>query len=155
MEIRRYRDEDAEDVSALIIYTLRVTNIRDYTEEYIEELVLHMRPEDIRERAAEVNFYVVKDGGKTVGCGGIGPYWGRTDEGRFTNIFVHPGYQGRGIGKLIVKTLESDGFASQVRRIEVPASVTARDFYIRLGYNYRNGETAPNEDRLVILEKFL
>lgn len=154
MEIRRYRDEDAEEVSALITETLRVTNSRDYTEEYIEELALRMRPEDIRKRAAEVNFYVVKDGGKTVGCGGIGPYWGRTDEGRFTNIFVHPGYQGRGIGKLIVKTLESDGFASQVRRIEVPASVTARDFYIKLGYNYRNGETAPNEDGLVILEKY-
>lgn len=155
MEIRRYRDEDAEDVSALITETLRVINIRDYTEEYIEELVLHMRPEDIRKRAAEVNFYVVKDGGKTVGCGGIGPCRGRTDEGCLTNIFVHPGYQGRGIGKLIVKTLESDGFASQVRRIEVSASVTARDFYIRLGYNYRNGETEPNESRLVILEKFL
>lgn len=155
MEIRRFRDEDAEEVSALITETLRVTNIRDYTEDYIEELALHMRPENIRNRAAEVNFYVVKDGERTVGCGGVGPYWGRTDEARFTNIFVHPEYQGRGIGKLIVKTLENDGFALKVKRIEIPASITARDFYIKLGYNYKNANTALNEDRLIILEKYV
>ena len=48
MEIERFRDEDAEEVSALIVHTLRTVNIRDYSGEYIEDLVRRMQPDDIR-----------------------------------------------------------------------------------------------------------
>ena len=36
---RRFRQEDAKEVSDLISQTLRTTNIKDYSKAYIEEVV--------------------------------------------------------------------------------------------------------------------
>ena len=36
MNIRKFQEADADEVSALIVTTLRTTNIKDYSSEYIE-----------------------------------------------------------------------------------------------------------------------
>lgn len=36
MNIRKFLDKDAKEISALIVTTLRTTNIKDYSSEYIE-----------------------------------------------------------------------------------------------------------------------
>ena len=36
MLVRRFEKKDAKEVSKLIIKTLRTTNIKDYSEDYIE-----------------------------------------------------------------------------------------------------------------------
>lgn len=36
MFVRRFENKDAKEVSDLIVTTLRVTNIKDYSSEYIE-----------------------------------------------------------------------------------------------------------------------
>jgi hypothetical protein len=43
--------EDAEEVSNLIVKTLREVNIKDYTMEYIENDVQQLQPRNILERA--------------------------------------------------------------------------------------------------------
>ncbi len=96
MIIRRFKPGDTEKVSALIIKTLREVNIKDYSKEYIENLILKMQPEDILKRAKETHFYVVYDEERIVGCGAIGPYWDKMDESSFFNIFVLPEFQGNG-----------------------------------------------------------
>lgn len=40
--VRRFQTSDADEVSALIIKTLRTINIKDYSAEYIENLVNNM-----------------------------------------------------------------------------------------------------------------
>lgn len=52
MKIRKFMDKDAEEVSALIIKTLRTCNIKDYSSEYIENDVKFFQPEKISERAS-------------------------------------------------------------------------------------------------------
>ena len=42
--IRRFEEKDAEEVSALIAKTLRTTNRKDYSEEYIEKEVRVLTP---------------------------------------------------------------------------------------------------------------
>ena len=37
IKARRFETADAQEVSALIIKTLRITNIKDYSPEYIEK----------------------------------------------------------------------------------------------------------------------
>ena len=153
MIIRRIMPEDAEEVSALIVRTLREVNIRDYSAEYIETVVQRSQPQDIAERAGWMHFYVVCDGDRIAGCGAIGPYWDKTDESSFFNIFVLPEYQGQGIGKKIVETLEKDEYFLRAHRVEIPASITATPFYIKLGYTYKNGISEPDEEGLLRLEK--
>ena len=154
MRIRRFEERDAGAVSALITETLLETNRKDYPEAYLTELTGHMRPEDILSRAAWQHLYVVEEDGALAGCGAIGPWWGREDESGLFTVFVRPAFQGRGLGRAIVETLEQDAFFLRARRVEVPASLTGLPFYLKLGYTYKDGVTEPDDERLVHLEKF-
>lgn len=151
---RRFEERDAQEVSALIAATLRTTNIRDYDSEFIENEVRLMTPESLVERSKWTHFYVLCDGERIVGCGAIGPYWGREDESSLFTVFVLPEYQGKGVGRRIIALLEADEYFQRARRVEIPASITARGFYRKMGYDYKDGVNAVDEERLYRLEKF-
>lgn len=154
MNIRRFQEADAQEVSALIAKTLRTTNIRDYSPEFIEKEVGVLTPEYIAWRASWTHFYVVCKAEKIIGCGAIGPYWGSETESSLFTIFVLPEYQGRGIGRKIIETLEADEYALRAKRIEIPASITACPFYRKLGYDYKGGVNTTDDELLYRLEKF-
>lgn len=105
------------------------------------------------ERAVESHFYVACDNERIIGCGGITGYWGSKTESYLLSIFVLPEYQGKGIGRQIVKTLEKDEFFSRAWRTEVGSSITAVGFYKKLGYEYKDGITTPDKDNVIRLEK--
>ena len=153
MIIRRLKNSDAEAVSQLIRTTIRISNAKDYPAELIDALIEAETPEHVLERASWTHFYVVQDGERIIGCGAIGPYWGKEDESSLFTIFVLPEYQGKGVGRLIVETLEQDEFFLRARRVEIPASVTGVPFYLRMGYHYKNGIQVPDEEHLIRMEK--
>jgi GNAT superfamily N-acetyltransferase len=154
MTIRKFTPEDAQAVSDLIAVTMRTTNIRDYPAELLEQGIAYLTPETLVERSGWMHSYVVCDGENIIGCGSIGPYWGREDESSLFTIFVLPSRQGQGVGRRIVETLESDAYALRARRIEVPASITGLPFYQKLGYSFKDGCDRLDEERLYRLEKF-
>lgn len=154
MVVRCFENEDAKEVSELIVTTLRTTNIKDYSAEYIGNDVSILQPANILERAKWTHFYVVCDDEKIVGCGAIGPYWDKEDESSLFTIFVLPEYQGKGVGRTIIETLEKDEYFIRAKRVEIPASITGTPFYLKMGYNYKNGVTTPDEEGLLRLEKY-
>lgn len=151
---RRFRKEDAEAVSALIARTLYRSNSADYTPQELEAVAQSLSPERVIQRAGWTHFYVFWDGETLVGCGAVGPYWGKADECSFFNIFVLPEYQGRGIGRKIIGTLEQDDYFLRSKRAEIPASLTAVNFYRKFGYDFKNGITTPDEEKIYRLEKY-
>lgn len=154
MNIRRFHEQDAKEVSDLIRRTILISNTRDYPKELMEELVETETPEHVLERASWTHFYVAVDNGKIIGCGAIGPYWAKEDESSLFTIFVLPEFQGKGIGRAIIDTLENDEFFVRAKRIEIPASITGVPFYIKMGYQYKNGISQPDEEHLIRMEKF-
>ena len=152
--VRRFVEADAAEVSSLITKTLRITNSKDYSSEYLENDVAQFTPEKVVERAGWTHFYVFCDGEKIVGCGAIGSYWGSEIESCLFNIFVHPSCQGKGIGRKVIETLEADEYALRAKRIEIPASITACGFYRKMGYTFKDGIDAPDAEGLYRLEKF-
>ena len=154
MVIRRFKNEDSEELSEVIAKTLRTTNSKDYSPEFIEKEILFFTPEKLIERATWVHFYVVCEDEKIIGCGGIGAYWGKEDESSLFTIFVSPEYQGRGIGRKIIETLEQDEYFLRAKRVEIPASITAVGFYKKMGYGYKNGIDTVDDEQLYRLEKF-
>lgn len=154
MIIRRFLPEDAKEVSDLIVKTLKEVNIKDYSREYIENTTKRLQPKDILERSTWTHFYVVCDEKQIVGCGAIGPYWDYEKESSLFTLFVHPKYQRKGIGRKIIETLEQDEYFLNSVRIEVPASITATPFYLKMGYTYKCGITEPDEELLIRLEKY-
>lgn len=168
MEIRRFFPEDAGEVSALIATALRITNLHDYPLAFIEEEIAALQPANILERAGWTHFYVACDTGggpapcppggapqkgKLIGCGAIGPYWGRQDESSLFTIFVLPDCQGKGVGRQIVQTLERDEYFLRAKRVEVPASITGVPFYLKMGYRYKDGAGGQDAEGLVRMEK--
>lgn len=154
MDIRRLKEEDAKAVAELIVTTIRISNTKDYPAELMEELVKAETPEHVLQRASWTHFYVAEEAGRIIGCGAIGPYWGREDESSLFTIFVHPDYQGKGIGKAIVRTLEQDEFGLRAKRIEIPASITGLPFYQKMGYSFKDGKDTVDEEHLYRLEKY-
>lgn len=154
MLIRQLEVRDIYAVCDIIAYTLRKVNIRDYSSQYIEDLIKSHSPEIILDRMNWAHMYVACDKDRAIGCGAIAPYCGSLTESIMLTIFVLPEYQGRGIGKRILNTLEADIFFKRAERVEIPSSITACGFYRKLGYDYKNGNQAPDEAGLIRLEKF-
>lgn len=153
MNIRRFEEQDAKAVSELIRKTIWISNTKDYPVDLMEQLIETESPEHVLERASWTHFYVAEEQDIIIGCGAIGPYWGKEDESSLFTIFVLPEYQGKGIGRAIIDTLEKDEFFLRAKRIEIPASITGVPFYLKMGYNYKNGITEPDEEHLIRLEK--
>ena len=154
LEIRRFHPEDAIETSQVIAKTLLISNSKDYSREYIESTIASHSAEIISERAKEGHMYVVCDNSRIIGCGAIAGYWGSITESILLTIFVLPEYQGKGIGKQIIKTLEQDEYFLRAKRIEIPASITAVEFYKKMGYRYKNGVAKLDDELIYRLEKY-
>ena len=151
---RLINENDAKAVSDLIRKTISISNKKDYPEDLMDQLIAIETPEHVLERASWTHFYVFEINGQIIACGAIGPYWGKEDESSLFTIFVDPDHQGKGIGRFIINTLEKDEFFTRAKRIEIPASITGVPFYLKMGYNYKDGITEPDEEHLIRLEKF-
>lgn len=154
-KIRRFQAGDAEETAALIAKTLRTVNIKDYSKEYIEANVSSHSADVLIGRAKQGHMYVVCDNHQQIiGCGAIAGYWGSMTESILLTVFVLHEYQGKGIGRSIIQTLEQDEYFTRAKRIEIPASITAVDFYRKMGYDFKNGIAELDDEQIYRLEKF-
>ncbi len=96
--------------------------------------------------------YVFEWKDKIVGVGAISSFWGSKTESILLTIFVLPEYHGKGTGRKIINTLEQDEFYARATRIQIPASITATEFYRNFGYDYKNGVKELDEEHLYRLE---
>ena len=153
MEIRPFVPEDAEETAALIAGTLRKVNIKDYDPAYIERIVSSHSAEDLIRTASEGHLYVACEEGEILGCGAVTPPAENGGAAWLQTVFVRDGYLGRGIGRRLMETLEGDEISLSAGRTELAASVTAKDFYRRLGYSFRDGKEEPDEGQVFRMEK--
>lgn len=153
-ETRRFKSSDAEAVSALIGRNLLEVNTKDYPMGEMERLAKTYCPDKVCSISGSAHMYVVCVEEIIAGCGAIASYKGKRDESILLTIFVLPEMHGEGVGKRIMDALESDEYYLRAKRIEIPASITACEFYKSLGYWHKDGITALNEEGLYLLEKF-
>lgn len=154
IQVRRYQERDAEEILNLILRNFREVNSKDYSREVIENLVATHEVEWLLRVADSSHLYVFCEETRIVGVGAISSFWGSLTESILLTIFVLPEYHGRGIGRLIIQTLENEELFLRAERIEIPASITAVEFYRKLGYDYKNGVRELDEEGHFRLEKF-
>ncbi len=154
MYIRRFTPADAAAASDMAIHTVNISNAKDYTPEQMDEFLKILTPEELIKKASWTHMYVACDDDEIIGCGAIGPYWGKEDESCLFVIFVLPEKQGSGIGRAIINALESDEYALRARCIRVSGSATALGFYQKMGYVLKEGSDSPDEEGLYSLEKY-
>lgn len=152
--IRSFEEKDAKVVSDLIARTLRETNIKDYSEQFIENYVRMLTPGYLIKQSKYTNFYVKIRENKIVGCGAVGPYGGSKTENSLFTVFVLLEYHGRGIVKEIIKESEKDEYFLRAKRVEIPTSITACQFYRKFGCDCKNGADKIDDEGFYRLEKF-
>ena len=151
---RRYQEQDAEAIVNLIRRNFLEVNVKDYGEKAMKALAEHHDVNWFKGVAAYANVYVfcVKD--EIIGVGSISSFWGSLTESILLTIFVLPELHGNGIGRYIIQTLEQDELFLRADRIEIPASITAVEFYKKQGYDYKNGVNELDDEGHYRLEKF-
>lgn len=137
IKIRRYKDGDAPSICKIIKEDLLVENIKDYPIEMINIMIKNHDEDLIKRRASKFHVYVLEDNEKIVGVGIIGPYWDSLTESSFFTIFIDPKYKGYGLGRKIIETLQQDEYFKRADRVEIPASLTALEFYKHFGYGFK------------------
>ena len=149
-----YREENAEDIVNLIIRNFKEFNVKDYVEKTIAEMTVTHDVNWFKGLAEYANVYVFWNENKIVGVGAISSYWESLTESILLTVFVLPELHGQGIGSYIMDTLESDPLFLRAERIEIPASITAVEFYRKKGYDYKNGIKALDDEQHYRLEKY-
>ncbi len=137
IKVRRYQKGDEYEIFDLIRKDALSENIKDYTEYNIKKMIEDHNVEVIKERAEKYHAYVLTDEDKLVGVGMIAPYWDSLTESIFLTVFIDPDYKGKGLGRKIIETLENDEYFINVNRVEIPASITALEFYRHFGYDFK------------------
>ena len=152
--VKPYQKQDAEEIVRLIIRNFREVNVKDYGEKAIEQFVATHNVKWFQGMAEYANIYVFWNEGKIVGVGAISSFWGSLTESILLTIFVLPELHGQKIGSYIIDVLESDELFLRAKRIEIPASITATEFYRKKGYDYKNGIKKLDDEQHYRLEKF-
>ncbi len=151
--IRKFIDKDASSIAEIMSRNFLEVNAKHYPIEEMEELSKAYDSERIKKIADNSNMYVAILDDEVVGAGSIMSFWGSLEESILRTIFVLPELHGKGIGRLIMNALESDEIFLRARRIEIPASITACEFYIKMGYEYKNGVKELDDEGHYRLEK--
>lgn len=143
--IRGATQEDAVAISQVIVAALRGSNARDYSAEIIEAVERSFSPGAVVRLIEQRQVFVAVVGGCVVGTAGL-------DEDTVRSVFVEPGCQGRGVGRLLMERVEVLAVRGGVEWLRVPSSVTAEGFYLSLGFTKIQDEFYGSE-RTIIMEK--
>lgn len=151
---RRFKESDAESVSHLVQRNMLEVNSKDYGLEATTELAKQYDAQKILQTASYAHMYVFEWQEKIIGVGAISSFWGSETESILLTIFVQPELHGKGMGRQIIRTLESDELFTRASRIEIPASITATEFYRKFGYDFKNGVKELDDEGHYRLEKY-
>lgn len=146
-DVRAADVSDAADISRVIIRALRETNAKDYAPDIIARVELSFSPAAVAQLIARRDVFVALVDGEIVGTGSL-------DGAVVRTMFVSPDFQGRGIGRSLVQTIETLASERQVAVLTVPASVSAEAFYARLGFAAVR-DAYHGDERTVIMERAL
>lgn len=152
MEIRMFQPGNEEEISILIRRTLLEVNSVDCPKEEIDFLYRLYTPEKVVKNAEEGHTYVLWEDGRIIGTGTIAQTGERECE--ILAAFLLPEAIGRGLGRVLFRTLESDPLFARADRVWLTSSITALKFYEKIGYTYEGGYCHLNEEDLIVMEKF-
>lgn len=132
--LRRAVPEDETAVLSLIHRCLREVNLKDYGPEKTEELCRKMDADWFQEAVGQTHYYVLERDGEILATGGVREEGETEGSAWLFGIFVLPEMQGKGLGTRMVERLEQDPVCRERFFIELASSITAHEFYRKLGF---------------------
>jgi GNAT superfamily N-acetyltransferase len=153
MRIERFQAFQADAVSDIIRRNLIEVNSRDYPDDIIHSLCEYFAPETILKNAQSQCTLVAIQNGGVVGTASLADFGSEASPNYYAvAVFVLPELHGRGIGARLIEAVESKAWELEAEKITVRASITAKGFYQKLGYQFRDGEVL-DDNRNYVMEK--
>lgn len=127
--IRKYKEEDCSSLAQLFYKSVHNIKLREYNEEQLSAWATgHVDMNKWNTNFSNNYTLVMELDEKIVGFADI------SDTGYLDHLYVHPRYQGLGVATKMVEELELISLKNGVEKIEVHASITARPFFEKRGY---------------------
>jgi GNAT superfamily N-acetyltransferase len=141
MAIRLFCERDLDEVCELVRETIDTSYAAVYPPRVIEFFYQYHERAVVIADAAVGHTVVVYSRGKLVATG--------TRAGTtIRRVFVRSAWQRRGIGQTMMAELEAAAAAANIERLDLSASLPAKEFYLRLGYEVvseEDYEVAPGQ----------
>lgn len=136
---------DAIPLSRLIQRTIRISNSKDYDQKSIDMLCAIFEPEPVAGRIENELILLCFMGTELVGTVGL-------KDDYLRSMFVDPTFHGRGLGKMLVSRIEEEARQKAIPEMMLHSSLTAREFYSALGYEFVEFQSYP-EGPFVLMSK--
>lgn len=146
--IRKFEPPGAEAVSNLIRQTMKISNSPDYPAEILQPLIDYFSPPKIAELNLDRDCLIAETDNRIVGTIAL-------EDAELFSFFVRPDYQGKGVGKLLLKEIERLAAERGVRQISVGSSITAVSFYLKMDYRETGDSIDGAGGKLLVMEKKL
>lgn len=129
MNIRNFKDEDIESVLNLFYDTVHSVNSKDYNNEQLKAWA----PKELDRlkwiESLNRNYSIVaEENTQIIGFGDI------DSTGYLDRLYVHKNHQGKKVASNLINALENYIFNKGVKSIITDASITAKPFFEKKGY---------------------
>lgn len=128
--LRALTEADIPEIQELFRNTVLNVNIRDYTEEEVNDWASCMKDENVVKELLDANCFIAAIDGNSKIIG----FSSMNEEGYMHSMFVHKDWQGRGVATQLLSEVENKAREYGVSVITSDVSLTARTFFERNGY---------------------
>ena len=130
MRIRKGKLQDAKELSVLRKATIRSTNKHDYTSAQIARWSKRWNTKDFVKIHDQLLLYVAVEEGKIIGYAEIM----KDTPAEMGGLYVHKDFVRKGVGTKLMQKIHGAVQKMGVHRFSLRSSITAKDFYEKLGY---------------------
>lgn len=152
-----YDNKFAKEISKIITKNLLEVNSKDYGINFVKNHAKDFTVSKIEENFSKrTKTFVALENNIVVGTAGLDKSW-YNDNGEYwiLSVFVDIDHHKKGIGKMLIQKIENYAEEINVKKLVIPASITACEFYNKLGYRYKDDIKKLNDDKMYIMEKVL
>jgi len=143
MRIRLAQNKDFACIARLHRETIRHVNSKDYPEDVISVWSGRTKASRFRNSASKVKRWVAIDKEKIIG------FCDHDFNCELGGLYIHKDFQGKGIGKKLVKKAEDSMKKLGCKKIKIMSTVTAKTFYQKNGYKVIKKSSHQIEDKKV------
>jgi len=127
--IREATQKDREALCQIQVSAIRELGKSHYSEADLEAWTSGLSPERHGKHMAERFVIVAEAESEILGFGALDP-----DTGKVCAVYVRPAHAGKGIGSTILASLISEAKRLGLQQLHCQASLNAREFYERRGF---------------------
>jgi N-acetylglutamate synthase-like GNAT family acetyltransferase len=132
--IRKASKEDLPICSELIQQVIGEIVAKYYSPEIIRAWQEYNSLPNLEKEFRQAEFIVCEEAGLIVGVGAL-------KENHIEKVYVLPSFQGKGIGKSLLMTLEQNARAKGLAEWDLNATINSSVFYKKLGYKEQDPVT--------------